>query len=58
MNLKNEIDYRLMLIVVSNLYENKKISKEEKDRTIKKLINKIKPPFGEMEYDAYAEEDL
>ena len=57
MNLNNEIDYRILLMVVSNLFDNKQISKNERDITIKKLVDKFKPPFGEMEYDAYAEKE-
>lgn len=57
MDTKSEVEYRILRMVISNLFEKNKISSEEKENAIIKLIEKLNPPIGKLERDAYGKEE-
>ncbi len=57
MDTKSEVEYRILRMVISNLFEKNKISSEEKENAIIKLIEKLNPPIGKLESDAYVKEE-
>ena len=57
MDTKSEVEYRILRMVISNLFEKNKISSEEKENAIIKLIEKFNPPIGKLERDAYGKEE-
>lgn len=46
---ENEMNYRIIKIVLSTMFAERLISKAEFERTRKKLVGKLKPLIGSLE---------